>query len=187
MCLNFLGLIHMDSHVIKSRILETDYTQIMGHMDVITIISDGFNVYFPTLILAVCLATYFNIGTRILSILGFPQFLEDDDLVIDYIQEGRLLVVREKERRERKIRGNEMRRKYRERSLPNTNEDVEERVPPSRRENMKSYLLDNADPIDRSYHSYSTNNTPEVERQLPSVSTRPNNTWEPPRNIFSDL
>ncbi|XP_026812450.1 LMBR1 domain-containing protein 2 homolog [Rhopalosiphum maidis] len=187
MCLNFLGLIHMDSHVIKSRILETDYTQIMGHMDVITIISDGFNVYFPTLILAVCLATYFNIGTRILSILGFPQFLEDDDLVIDYIQEGRLLVVREKERRERKIRGNEMRRKYRERSLPNTNEDVEERVPPSRRENMKSYLLDNADPIDRSYHSYSTNNTPEVERQLPSVSTRPNSTWEPPRNIFSDL
>jgi len=66
----------------------------MGHMDVITIISDGFNVYFPTLILAVCLATYFNVGTRILSVLGFPQFLEDDDLVIDYIQEGRLLVVR---------------------------------------------------------------------------------------------
>jgi len=32
----------------------------------------------------------------------------------------------EKERRERKIRGNEMRRKYRERSIPNTNEDVEE-------------------------------------------------------------
>jgi len=34
------------------------------------------------------------VGTRILSILGFPQFLEDDDLVTDYIQEGRLLVVR---------------------------------------------------------------------------------------------
>lgn len=70
------------------------FFKIMGHMDVITIISDGFNVYFPTLILAVCLATYFNVGTRILSILGFPQFLEDDDLVTDYIQEGRLLVVR---------------------------------------------------------------------------------------------
>lgn len=52
---------------------------------------------------------------------------------------------------------------------------------------MKSYLLDNADPIDRSYQSYTTNNTSEVERQLPNVSTRPNNTWEPPRNIFSDL
>jgi len=65
-------------------------------MDVISIISDGFNVYFPILILAVCLATYFNVGSRILSLLGFPQFLEDDDLVSDYIQEGRLLVVRGK-------------------------------------------------------------------------------------------
>jgi len=60
-------------------------------------------------------------------------------------------------------------------------------VPPPRKDNMKSYLLDNADPIDRSYHSYSTNDTSEVERQLPNVSTRPNSTWVPPRNIFSDL
>lgn len=59
-------------------------------------------------------------------------------------------------------------------------------VPPSQKDNMKSYLLDNADPIDRSYQSYTINNTSEVE-QLPNVSTRPNNTWEPPRNIFSDL
>lgn len=59
-------------------------------------------------------------------------------------------------------------------------------VPPSRKDNMKSYLLDNADPIDRSYQSYTTKNTTDVE-QLPSVSTRPNSTWEPPRNIFSDL
>lgn len=52
---------------------------------------------------------------------------------------------------------------------------------------MKSYLLDNADPIDRSYHSYTTNNAPQPERQIPNVSTRPDSTWEPPRNIFSDL
>ncbi|XP_050420972.1 LMBR1 domain-containing protein 2 homolog [Adelges cooleyi] len=188
MCLNFLGLIHMDSHVIKSRILETDYTQIMGHMDVITIISDGFNVYFPTLILIVCLATYFKIGSRILSMLGFPQFLEDDELVTDYIQEGRLLVVREKERRERKLRGNEMRRKYREQSRSTRSvENPEERLPPSRQENMKSYLLDNAEPVDRSYQSYATGSINESERQLPNVSTRPSTTWEPPRNIFSDL
>lgn len=29
MCLNFLGLIHMDSHIIKKRILETHYTQVL--------------------------------------------------------------------------------------------------------------------------------------------------------------
>lgn len=52
---------------------------------------------------------------------------------------------------------------------------------------MKSYLLDAADPIDRSYQSYKTNNTVEAEPELPKVSTRPTSAWEPPRNIFSDL
>lgn len=28
MCLNFLSLVHMDSHVIKERIMETYYTQV---------------------------------------------------------------------------------------------------------------------------------------------------------------
>lgn len=60
-------------------------------------------------------------------------------------------------------------------------------VPPSRKDNMKSYLLDNVDPIDRTYRSYTTKTTSEIEKQIPSVSTRPNSTWEPPRNIFSDL
>lgn len=58
MCLNFLGMIHMDSHIIKTRISETYYTQIMGHMDVLPIISNGFNIYFPTLMIALCLATW---------------------------------------------------------------------------------------------------------------------------------
>lgn len=66
----------------------------MGTMSILPIISDVFNVYFPTFILAICLTTYFNVGTRILSFLGFPQFLEDDDMLGGYIQEGRMLVVR---------------------------------------------------------------------------------------------
>jgi hypothetical protein len=52
MCLNFLGLMHMDSHVIKQRIQETYYTQIMGHMDVLGIIANGFNIYFPMLMVS---------------------------------------------------------------------------------------------------------------------------------------
>lgn len=53
MCLNFLGLMHMDSHVIKQRVQETFYTQIMGHMDVLGIIANGFNIYFPMLIVCI--------------------------------------------------------------------------------------------------------------------------------------
>ncbi|KAI4460461.1 hypothetical protein MML48_5g00012515 [Holotrichia oblita] len=120
LCLNFLGLIHMDSHIIKVQVLETHYTQIMGHMDVIAIISDGFNVYFPMAILAFCLATYFSIGSRILSMLGFHQFLGDDEMTTDLVNEGRELIKREKRKRQRAEESMNRRREYQER-FPNAN------------------------------------------------------------------
>ncbi|XP_064088689.1 LMBR1 domain-containing protein 2 homolog [Macrobrachium nipponense] len=101
MCLNFLSLIHMDSHVIQEHTEETHYTQIMGHMDVIRIISDGFNIYFPMMIVALCLATYYSLGSRLLSALGFQQFMCDDDLTTDLIEEGKTLISRESRRRQR--------------------------------------------------------------------------------------
>lgn len=66
----------------------------MGHMDVIKIISDGFNIYFPMMIVALCLATYYSLGSRLLSALGFQQFMSDDDLTSDLIEEGKTLVNR---------------------------------------------------------------------------------------------
>lgn len=66
----------------------------MGHMDVISIISDGFNVYFPMAILAFCLATYFSLGSRLLSMLGFQQFLDDDEFTTDLVEEGQELIKR---------------------------------------------------------------------------------------------
>ncbi|XP_042228373.1 LMBR1 domain-containing protein 2 homolog isoform X2 [Homarus americanus] len=110
MCLNFLSLIHMDSHVIKKHTEETYYTQIMGHMDVIKIISDGFNIYFPMMIVALCLATYYSLGSRLLSALGFQQFMCDDDLTTDLIEEGKTLISRESRRRQR-MEDNAARRK----------------------------------------------------------------------------
>lgn len=68
--------------------------QIMGHMDVIRIISDGFNIYFPMMIVALCLATYYSLGSRLLSALGFQQFMSDDDLTTDLIEEGKTLINR---------------------------------------------------------------------------------------------
>ncbi|KAF2905093.1 hypothetical protein ILUMI_01077 [Ignelater luminosus] len=115
LCLNFLGLIHMDSHIIKKQVLETHYTQIMGHMDVIAIISDGFNVYFPMAILAFCLATYFSIGSRILSMLGFHQFVGDDEITTDLVDEGRELIKREKRKRQRAEESSTRRREFHER------------------------------------------------------------------------
>lgn len=106
MCLNFLGLIHMDSHILKTQITETYYTQIMGHMDVLSIISDGFNIYFPMVMLAFCLATWYSIGSRLLNALGFQQFMlneidQNESISNEFIQEGKGLIDREKRRRQR--------------------------------------------------------------------------------------
>lgn len=69
----------------------------MGHMDVLPIISDGFNIYFPMAILGLCLGTYFSLGARLLSLIGFQQFVDDeDDITSDMTEEGRELIKRGK-------------------------------------------------------------------------------------------
>jgi len=93
-CLNFLGLIHMDSHVIHSQILETSYTSIMGHLDVLSLISDVFNIYFPMGILIIGILTYFKVGARLLNIIGFQQFLVEDEVTTELVTEGQQLITR---------------------------------------------------------------------------------------------
>ena len=67
----------------------------MGHMDLIQIVSAGFNLYFPVLLLFLCGATYFRLGTRLLNFLGFEQFMtSDDELTADLLEEGKQLVQR---------------------------------------------------------------------------------------------
>ena len=66
----------------------------MGHMDVISFISDGFNIYFPILILLLCLGTYFHVGSRVLHLIGFQQFIGDDDMTSELIEEGNELIKR---------------------------------------------------------------------------------------------
>ncbi|CAH2107603.1 unnamed protein product [Euphydryas editha] len=115
MCLNFLSLVHMDSHVIKQRVMETYYTQIMGHMDVLGIVAEGFNIYFPMLVVLLCLATYLSLGSRLLSMCGFHQFIGDDELTTDLVDEGREIVKREKRKRQRAEESMARRREYSDR------------------------------------------------------------------------
>lgn len=125
MCLNFLGLIHMDSHIIKKRISETYYTRIMGHMDVLGIISDGFNIYFPMVMLAFCLATWYSLGSRALNALGFQQFMLNESISGEFVEEGRSLMEREVRRRQR-IEESQIRRRDQHISLrgPNTSKHL---------------------------------------------------------------
>lgn len=174
LCLNFLGLIHMDSHVIKSQVLETSYTQIMGHMDVIGIISHGFNIYFPMAVLLFCLATYFSLGSRFLSMLGFHQFIGDDEMTTDLVEEGRELIKREKRKRQRAEESSMRRREYHDR-FPTTgrfrqqrgdNENGRQMTQLENLESTRSNLLRDAQNIE-SYDGTSQFTVGEVDTRFP--------------------
>ena len=99
LCLNFLSLMHLDSHVTNHNGRDTSFTSIMGHMDVIPWISGGFNIYLPMIMCLFCLATFLEIGTRFLHFMGIEQFIVDDEMTADLIKDGMELVRREKNKR----------------------------------------------------------------------------------------
>uniref|UniRef100_A0A669BK92 LMBR1 domain containing 2a n=1 Tax=Oreochromis niloticus TaxID=8128 RepID=A0A669BK92_ORENI len=101
LCLNFLGMIHMDSAISHKDRVQTSYTSIMGSMQLLSFISDGFYIYYPMLVLLLCFATYCNLGSRCLNLLGFHQYITDDDLTSDLVDEGRELIKRERRKRQR--------------------------------------------------------------------------------------
>lgn len=109
LCLNFLAMIHMDGHITGQTsdraFSETDFTRFMGHMDLLSFISKGFNVYYPMTVVLVCFCTYFNFGKRLLHCFGVEQFITDDDFSADLIREGREICKREKRKLEREING----------------------------------------------------------------------------------
>uniref|UniRef100_A0A8C8CWA4 Uncharacterized protein n=1 Tax=Oncorhynchus tshawytscha TaxID=74940 RepID=A0A8C8CWA4_ONCTS len=102
LCLNFLGLIHMDASISHQQRIETAYTTIMGSMRLLSFIADGFYIYYPMLIVLLCIATYCSLGTRCLNLLGFPQYIsQSDDLTSELVEEGKELIRRERRSRQR--------------------------------------------------------------------------------------
>ncbi|XP_041957635.1 G-protein coupled receptor-associated protein LMBRD2a [Alosa sapidissima] len=115
LCLNFLGLIHMDSTISGQQREQTAYTTIMGSMKVLSFIAKGFYIYYPMLILLLCIATYYSLGTRCLNMLGFQQFMGESNMTTDLVDEGRELIKRERRKRQRTEDGENRRREWRER------------------------------------------------------------------------
>ncbi|XP_042731432.1 G-protein coupled receptor-associated protein LMBRD2 isoform X3 [Lagopus leucura] len=115
LCLNFLGLTHMDATISHRDAQPTAYTSIMGSMKVLSFIADGFYIYYPMLVVILCIATYFSLGTRCLNLLGFQQFMGDSEMTSDLIDEGKELIRREKRKRQRQEEGENRRREWKER------------------------------------------------------------------------
>jgi len=193
LCLNFLSLIHMDSHVIPSYpMLPTSYTRVMGHMDVVSIVQDYFNIYFPILLLILTLATYFSIGSRLLSVLGFQQFLEQEELTGELVEEGRELVKREKRRRDRLFEQQRNKTEWRDTwgdSMPSAGE--------ARQRAVAGGVLDLA--TERHRLPQVTGQVPRYSADLDDLDTggdtilweaekaADRRTKQPPRNIFDDI
>ncbi|XP_041976013.1 LMBR1 domain-containing protein 2 homolog isoform X2 [Aricia agestis] len=177
MCLNFLSLVHMDSHIIKERIMETYYTQIMGHMDVLGIIAEGFNLYFPMLVVLLCAATALSLGSRLLSMCGFQQFA-DDELALDLVDEGREIAKREKRKRQRAEESLARRRDYNERFAPHRADDGDHYVASPHRTAPARLTVDDGG-LDRF-----------GESTLPSIRSefeRRGKMTMPPRGLFDDV
>ncbi|XP_054466966.1 G-protein coupled receptor-associated protein LMBRD2B-like [Anoplopoma fimbria] len=115
LCLNFLGLIHMDSAISHQDRIQTSYTSIMGSMRVLYFISDGFYIYYPMLVLLLCFATFYSLGSRCLNLLGFHQYITDDHLTSDLVDEGKELIRRERRKRQKAEDGENRRWAWRER------------------------------------------------------------------------
>ncbi|XP_063817033.1 G-protein coupled receptor-associated protein LMBRD2 isoform X2 [Pseudophryne corroboree] len=157
LCLNFLGLTHMDGSISHQNTEQTAYTSIMGSLKVLPLIADGFYIYYPMLVVILCIATYFSLGTRCLNLLGFQQFMGDNDMTSDLTDEGKELIRREKRKRQRQEDGETRRREWKER-YANNREDS------SRNRNV------NSEPKEATYTEMTTSR--------PSKYTRPSNRSE---------
>uniref|UniRef100_A0A1I7VB87 LMBR1 domain-containing protein 2 n=1 Tax=Loa loa TaxID=7209 RepID=A0A1I7VB87_LOALO len=97
-CLNVLGMIHLDSHITSDAEfgVETQFTKLMGHLDLIPVLAKGINIYVPILIVLLALGTWFKLGTRLLHLLGIDQFVSDDEMTVELINGGKARVSLER-------------------------------------------------------------------------------------------
>ncbi|XP_036454299.1 G-protein coupled receptor-associated protein LMBRD2a isoform X1 [Colossoma macropomum] len=195
LCLNFLGVIHMDSIISHQQRQQTSYTSIMGSMRVLSFIANGFYIYYPMLIVLLCIATYFSLGTRCLNLLGFQQFMGESDLTSDLVDEGKELIRRERRKRQRSEDGENRRREWREKYTTrsqnsyselrenNASNDHRRGHSQSRRERGdQSELLQDVEPLD-----FNGDDPQEMEDRSRYVGGRYLSTSSSRTRIFDDV
>ncbi|XP_054154201.1 G-protein coupled receptor-associated protein LMBRD2-like [Oppia nitens] len=178
LCLNYLGLIHLDSHIThKVMKEETAFTKIMGHLDVISFIGDSFAIYLPLCICLFCLATFFEFGAKLLHNLGFEQFILTDEMTTELIREGQELVKREKNKILRQLEPNSTQTLRFKKDPPiGGHQQHQQPISPEQmisrdnsEDNMRQELIRESEPI-----GYSTN-------------WSYNSTARPPKGLFDDI
>lgn len=108
---NFMNFLH-------DQLEFSSFEVVMGKVDVVPFLGRHFNVYFPILIGVVCLATLFNVYSRIAACFKIKRFRFDEKFSDTKIDEGRSILQRERH----KLSTNE--------TLPLTNPREEDSDPP---------------------------------------------------------
>merc|ERR1711874_491577 len=127
------------------------------------------------LLVALTAATYFSLGSRLLSSLGFQQFLEQEEMAVEMVEEGKELVKREKRRRERLEESAGRKREWGERYRGG-----EARQRPGHEVKTPDHLLAS----NRQVPDY-TGRMDDIEMVVPDNERV--RTTAPPRNIFDDI
>ncbi|OAF70548.1 LMBR1 domain-containing protein 2 [Intoshia linei] len=96
LCLNFLCMLQLDNSKIINKNLDTQtaFTEIMGHLSIVPFITNGFNIYFPILLIVICFLFLIKIENCLQRCCGIDVFStqQDDDVVFNRVENGRLLV-----------------------------------------------------------------------------------------------
>uniref|UniRef100_A0A8R1TJV2 LMBR1 domain-containing protein 2 homolog n=1 Tax=Onchocerca volvulus TaxID=6282 RepID=A0A8R1TJV2_ONCVO len=126
-CLNVLGMIHLDSHITSGTQfgVETQFTKLMGHLDLIAVLAKGINIYLPILIFLLALGTWFRLGTRLLHLLGIDQFVGDDEMTMELVNNGKAHVSLERNKIMRAAYREKRDQYWAEKWTMNTNSDHE--------------------------------------------------------------
>uniref|UniRef100_A0A1X7UMF4 Kinesin motor domain-containing protein n=3 Tax=Amphimedon queenslandica TaxID=400682 RepID=A0A1X7UMF4_AMPQE len=106
-CLNYLYIIQvvrLEHHEEDDQIPTTAFAEATGNTQLIPWLTSYAYWMYPVLILLVCIATLFSLGSRLASLLGYQKFMGEDDFSADYIDEGKALMKRERRLREKSVR-----------------------------------------------------------------------------------
>ncbi|CAI8045620.1 G-protein coupled receptor-associated protein LMBRD2 [Geodia barretti] len=106
-CLNYLYMIQvvrLVHHDNEDKVPQTAFAYATGNTSLVPWLTSYFYIYYPALILLVCIATLLSCGTRLASVFGYQKFIGEDDFSADYIDEGKVLMKRERRLRERSLR-----------------------------------------------------------------------------------
>jgi hypothetical protein len=111
-CLNYLYMANVvELSPSQQDRPETAFQTATGTTDFIPWITEGFYIYYPIIIFLVCIATFFKLGQRLMSCIGYQTFIGEDAFSIDFIDEGKALIKRERRIRERYLSRGELRNK----------------------------------------------------------------------------